>query len=499
MTTQTALAKFREIQAKLSALNHAMSMIYYDSVTVAPEGSAQGRGQTLGILTGMSYDLSTCEDTMEVVRELLNDLDKLDERERREVCEYNRDNEYLSSIPKEEYEAYTVLVNDAEAVWHRAKNESDFAAFAPYLEKIIDYTRRFCKYYKPSEQPYNVRLDMFERGLDMKSCDKFFAGLRERIVPLLRRVQQAQQIDDSFLYRHYPLERQREFSDYLMQVMGLDRTYCGIGETEHPFTIDFGNKDVRITTHYYEDNLASSMYSVVHEGGHALYELGGDDTYQNTILSGGVSMGIHESQSRLYENLIGRSREFIELIFPKMKELFPEQLEGVDALMMWRAVNKAEPSLIRTEADELTYCLHVMVRYELEKMLMSGELSVSELPEKWNELMKEYLGVDVPDDKHGVLQDSHWSGGSIGYFPSYALGSAYGAQILARMKQDIDVEALVASGNIAAINEWLRERIFRHACRYDPSVLLEMCCGAPFDPEYYITYLEKKYTEVYGL
>lgn len=292
----------------------------------------------------------------------------------------------------------------------------------------MDYNRKFAGYYHPEMAPYDALLNEYEEGMNVETLDAFFAQLRQTIVPLIEKIRATKQIDDAFLYRHYPVEIQRKLSDYLMEVMGIDRTHCGIAETEHPFTTNFNNKDVRITTHYFEDNLVSSMFSVIHEGGHALYELGADDCYNYTALAGrGVSMGIHESQSRFYENIIGRSPAYVHAVFPKLKELFPEQLADVDEEMFYRAINKAEPSLIRTEADELTYCLHIMVRYEIEKQLIGGTLAVKDVPAEWKRLYKKYLGVDVPSDREGCLQDSHWSGGSIGYFPSYALGSAYGA------------------------------------------------------------------------
>ena len=312
-------------------------------------------------------------------------------------------------------------------------------------------------------------------------------------------MQQAKPIDDGFLFKHYPAEIQRKFSDYLMEVLGMDRSHCAIAETEHPYTTNFNNKDVRITTHYHEDNLVSSLYSVVHEGGHGLYELGAEDQYNFTVLSGGASMSLHESQSRFYENIIGRSKAFISAIFPKVQEFFPEQLAGVDADMFYRAVNKAEPSLIRIEADELTYCNHIMIRYEIEKQLIAGTLEVKDVPAEWKRLYKEYLGVDVPNDKEGCLQDSHWSGGMLGYFPSYALGSAYGAQMLHKMEEDLGhIWEDVAQGDLSKVTAWLKEKIHRHASFYKPGELFESVCGK-FDAKYYTDYLTEKYTALYEL
>ena len=392
-----------------------------------------------------------------------------------------------------------MVVNEAETVWEKAKNENDFAAFAPYLEKIVQFNRRFAGYYNAEMKPYDALLNEYEEGLDMQTLDAFFAQLRSTIVPLVEKIGAAEQVDDAFLFKYYPIDKQREFSDYLMEVMGLDRDVCGIAESEHPFTTNFNTKDVRITTHYYENALASSMYSVIHEGGHALYELGVDPDFDYTFLGGGVSMGIHESQSRFYENIVGRSLAFVKLIYPKLQELFPEQLAGVSAEQFHKAVNKAEPSLIRTEADDLTYSLHVMVRYEIEKQLIDGTLAVMDVPARWNELYKEYLGVDVPNDREGCLQDSHWAGGSIGYFPSYALGSAYGPQLLGVMEQELgSMEDLIADGKLAQVTAWLREKIHRFGCLYKPGQLFAQVCGS-FDAKYYTDYLTRKYTKLYGL
>ena len=494
-----AVAALKKQQAVMAAYHHALGVLYLDATTAAPSDTWEGRGKTMEIMSEITYKLSTDPENEELLSYLEENLAELDAQTKREVEVLRKGFDQTKKIPAEEYIAYSVLQNDAQAVWAKAKNENDFAAFAPYLEKIMDFNRKFAGYYNADMKPYDALLNEYEEGLNMETLDAFFAQLRSAIVPLIAKIQEAEQIEDSFLYKHYPVEIQRKFSDYLMEVLGMDRSHCGIAETEHPYTTNFNNKDVRITTHYHEDNLVSSMFSVIHEGGHALYELGADDQYNYTALSGGVSMGIHESQSRFYENIIGRSRAFVQAIFPKVQELFPAQLEGVDAEMFYRAINKAEPSLIRTEADELTYALHVMVRYEIEKQLIGGALTVAEVPAEWKRLYKEYLGVDVPNDTKGCLQDSHWSGGMVGYFPSYALGSAYGPQMLSKMEAQLgDIWADVAKGDLSRVTGWLKENIHRHASFKKPGALFEEVCGK-FDASYYTDYLTKKYTELYNL
>ena len=496
---QSALEKFKKFQQTQAAYDHVLGVLFLDATTVAPKDTWEGRGKTMEIMSQITYDLMASPENGELFDYLADNADALDAQTKRELEVLRKNYEQMKKIPADEYVAYSVLLNDAQNVWERAKNEDDFGAFAPYLEKIVEYNRKFAHYYDPDKAPYDALLNEYEEGLDMVTLDEFFGKLRGVIAQLLGKIGKVSQIDDSFLHVHYPVEKQRVFSDYLMEVLGMDRSHCGIAETEHPYTTNFNNKDVRITTHYYEDDLASSMYSVIHEGGHALYELGADDRYNHTALSGGVSMGLHESQSRFYENIIGRSRAFVNCIFPKVKELFPEQLADVDAEMFYRAVNKAQPSLIRTEADELSYCNHVMIRYEIEKQLIAGTLSVSEVPAEWNRLYKEYLGIDVPNDRLGCLQDSHWSGGSIGYFPSYALGSAYGAQMLHVMTQELgDIYADIEIGDMSRITGWLKANIHTHASFKKPGELFEQICGK-FDVSYYIDYLTRKYTELYGL
>ena len=498
MELKQALEQLEQLQRKMYAYGMASSAIYLDAVTVAPKDTAEGRGVALGILAGESHKLFSAPEVGELLDELYDRRGELEHTVRRQVEELRRSYRQISRIPAEEYMEYTMLINEAEDLWHRAKETNDFELFRPALERVVDFQRKFAGYYDSTKAPYDALLNEYERGVTMAYLDEFFGTIREKLVPVIHAIGEKEQIDDSFLHLHYPVEQQRKFSDYLMEVLGLDRAHCTIGETEHPFTLNFNKYDVRITTHYREDDLADSMYSVIHEGGHAKYELGIGDGLQYTCLAGGTSMGIHESQSRFYENLIGRSRPFIHAIFPRIKEFFPEQLASVDGETFYRAVNKAQPSLIRTEADELTYCLHVMVRYEIEKQLIGGTLEVKDIPAEWNRLYKEYLGVDVPDDARGCLQDSHWSGGSFGYFPSYALGSAYGAQMLRNMEREMDVWGPVSAGDLTGVSAWLGEKVHRHGALLEPADVIREACGV-FDPTVYTDYLVKKFTELYEL
>lgn len=493
-----ALQQLELLQKRMYAYKSATSALYLDSLTTAPKDTAEGRGVAMGILAGESQKLLTAPETRSLLDTLSEHTEKLDSLQKRQVEVLKRNCEQMSRIPADEYMEYAILTNEASDIWHKAKENDDFEQFAPVLEKLVTISQKFAGYYDSSKQPYDALLNEYERGVDMEYLDRFFATIKEHLVPLIQEIGKAPQIDDHFLHRHYPLEAQKKFSDYLMEVLELDRNHCTIGESEHPFTLEFNNKDVRITTNYKTDNLLFSMYSVIHEGGHARYELGIRDDLQYTCLTGGVSMGIHESQSRFYENIIGRSRPFIEFLFPRMQEFFPEQLRDVTAEQMYRAVNRVQPSLVRTEADELTYCLHIMIRYEIEKQLIDGTLKVQDIPSMWNRLYQEYLGVDVPDHRRGCLQDSHWSGGAFGYFPSYALGSAYGAQMLKNMEQEIDVWGPISHGDLSAVSGWLKEKVHQYGSLMEPADIVKNACGT-FDPAIYTTYLTNKYTRLYQL
>ena len=499
MILSEAIEKLNELEKAAYALGHAQSILFVDGDTVAPKNSWKGRGKALSYVGELMYRQLVNPETGEVLETILQHKDETDEVtfRRAEVMKESYDD--LHILPMEEFVAYQELTNESSAVWHDAKEKSDWNMFAPYLEKLIAARRRFASLKDPAKPAYDILLDQYEKGAVMADLDPFFRTLREELSPVIREVAAREKPVPAFMKGPWPVAQQRIFSDKLMVLEGLDPLNCAIWETEHPFTGGPNKWDIRITTHYHEEDPFSSMYSVIHEGGHALYEMDVRDDLQFTGLAGGVTMGVHESQSRFYENIIGRSRAFCAPLLKILKEVFPEQMKGVTEEELYSAINLSKPSLIRTEADELTYSLHVMIRYELEKAMIAGNLKVADIPGEWNRLYKDVLGVDVPDDRRGCLQDSHWSTGYIGYFPSYALGSAYGAQMLRQMEKTVDVWGTVAKGDLSPVTAWLTENIHQYGALKKPQDLLPAAMGRPLDATVYTDYLKKKFSELYGL
>ena len=496
---EASVGRLKETEAKIAALNHAMGLLYTDGVTIAPKASSEGRAHTMGILSGMQYEVQAAEEFFSLLKELDEKKEELDAQTRREVKVLLREAERTRKIPADEYIAYAELVSRAQDAWERAKHENRYALFSPYLQEIVAFNRREAQLWAPEKDPYDVLLDTYEEGLAMDVLEPFFETVRAGVVPLLKQITEKGSRDFAFAHAFYPREKQAILAGKLMELEGVDAGRCALSESEHPFTDSYHNKDVRITTHYYENDFLSSIFSVLHEGGHAIYELGTEDRYNYTALYGGASMGIHESQSRFYENILGRSRAFAGPLLSVCREVFPEQLKGVTEEEFYLAVNRAQPSLIRTEADELTYPLHIMVRYEIEKRLIHGEMEADAVPQAWNDLYEEYLGIRPENDSEGCLQDMHWAGGSFGYFPSYALGSAYGAQMLERMEAEIpELWASVAKGDLSPVTAWLREKIHRHSAFYPPQQLVDEVCGG-LQAECYVNYLKNKFSSVYDL
>ncbi len=485
---------------RMRSLQAAMILFEWDTDTEAPEEASKFTAPLMGCLSSMFREENVNSEVKELLGELKDDT-SLSEEEAAVVRILNKSLARMESIPADEYRKYAELTASSTTIWARAKQNNDYASFAPVLQQIIDYNRKFAGYTrKEGMSLYDALLDNYEEGFTEPVLDEFFAQMKEAIVPLLRKVSEKNDtIDTSVLSQKYDVATQKEFCHYLAGYLGFDFKRGVIAESAHPFTTELHNHDVRITDHYYENMGTSSIFSVIHETGHALYEQDIDDAITLTPAGRGASMGLHESQSRLMENMIGRSRAFWVPVYPKLQEYFPEQLKDVSLDDFIKMINKAQGSLIRTEADELTYCLHVMIRYEIEKDLIDGDLRVEDVPEVWNQKYEEYLGVRPQNDTEGVLQDIHWSQGSIGYFPSYALGSAMAAQFYHAMEQDIDIEKCLTEGNLAPIHEWLKEKIHHYGSVKKTRDILKDVTGEDFNPKYYIDYLTEKYTKLYDL
>ncbi|MDO5418080.1 MAG: carboxypeptidase M32 [Lachnospiraceae bacterium] len=481
------------------AMKAAMVLFEWDDATLAPKAAGELTGNVIGILSGEYFQAVNNEAVKKLVEECRED-DSLDEAEAAQVREISRELEKLDCIPQEEYQAFARLSAEAVRIWTEAKEKDDFELFAPTLKKVVEYQKKFAGYRaKDGQKKYDVMLDDYEPGFNMELLDRFFDTVKAEIVPLLKAVEESRvKLRDDFLTGDFTDEQQEQIGRFMAEYVGFDFNKGVMAVSAHPFTTNLHNKDVRITTHYNE-RLDSSLFSIIHESGHALYEMGIRDDLTQTMVGEGASMGMHESQSRFFENIIGRSRGFWVPIYEKLQEAFPENLQDIGLDMFVNAVNKAVPGFIRTEADELTYSLHVLIRYELEKQLIEGDLEVEALPEAWADKYEEYLGVRPETMREGVLQDIHWSQGSFGYFPSYALGSAFGAQLYYHMKKEMDFEGLLEDGKLEVIREYLREHIHQYGKLKDSRRILMDTTGEDFNPEYFVKYLKEKYEKLYQL
>lgn len=497
MTKEELLKKYEEWVLKMSAYQMALAIIGVDKQTVAPKAGNEYRDLRTSILAGEAFSIQTDPEMKEVLEALLKE--DLDGDTRRAVELYYKEMMHVVSIPKDFFVEHSNLVNESYNAWLEAKTKDDYSIFAPYLAKVIEDSKKIYGYRNSTETLYNQMLDDFEPGMNEEKYDAFFAKVKERLVPLIQKVVNAKQIDTAFLYQNYPVEDQKNASKEILKYLHFDEEWGYQNETEHPFTSWTCENDCRTTTKYLPNNLPSAILSTVHEVGHATYEHDIDPKYDGMILSNGVSSGMHESQSRLFENYLGRTLSFWKANYPTLQKYFPKQLEGITVEQYVDAINASTPSLIRTEADELTYPMHILIRYEIEKGLFNGTIPVEKLNETWNKMYKEYLGVDVPNDRDGILQDVHWSDGSFGYFPTYALGSAFSAQFMKAMRKDIDVDALLENNKFDEIIAWLKEHIHQYGCRYTAEEIMLKATGEPFNPDYYLDYLEEKYTKLYNL
>ena len=490
--------KFRENVKKIKAYIYVLQLAGWDSNTEAPRNSFKRRGEVLNLISKELFLMQTKPESIQDINELYSKLDDLDDHLQREVKKAKKEIDKIVNIPENEYLEYRKLINDSQLVWEDAKKNDDYDSFKGNLAKIIKFNKKFALYYDKTANPYDTLLDDYEEGMSMKEYDKFFDALKKDLVPFAKKVIEAKKKDHSkFINDYYDPKKQQEFCEYLIDVLHFDRNSGLMKKSVHPFTWNTSPEDVRFTTRYLENYVFSSIFAAIHELGHALYEQQVSTEFDDTLLNGGTSMGIHESQSRFYENILGRSYEFWEANLPKFKEIFPEQTKDLTVLDMYQAVNQVENSLIRIEADELTYPLHIMLRYDIEKMMINDDVSVDELPKIWNDKIEEYLGIRPKNNSEGILQDVHWSGGMIGYFPTYALGTAYSAQIFNTMKKELNFDEIVKENKIDKINVWLKEKLHKYGSSKTPKELLLLITNEEFNPKYYIDYLKEKYTKLY--
>ncbi len=498
---QELIKKYEATRAKLKAMRFFGAMTSWDMQTEAPAKSFAGTSAHLALLSELNYKTVTDPEYVEVVEQLNANKDKLDPVLAHEIEVVAKDIADTKKVPMEESLAFSKLTNEGYPKYVEAKTTNNFQLFLPILSKVVEHNRKLTKYLATdTKQGYNVLLDMYEPNFPQAKYDEFFGVLRDKLVPFVKKVTAKKlSYNDSFVGKVFPADKQEQFSQYLMDAIGLDKQACVLKVSEHPFTMGVSKNNVRLTTHYYETEPTFAMFSTVHEGGHALYEQNFADELDCTFSADGASMGIHESQSRFFENLVGRSLPFWQAHFPKLKEIFPEQLEGVTVEDWYKHVNKSECSFIRTEADELTYPLHIMLRYEMEKNFIEGDLAPEDFATYWNKTFTEYFGITPPTDTLGVLQDVHWAYGNVGYFPTYALGSAISSQLYAHMAKDIDIEACLAEGHTKPINAWLKEKVHIHGSTKYPTDILRDAIGEDFDPNYYVEYLISKYSKLYDI
>ena len=496
MNKEEMIKKYKDYQDRVNAYGLLLNTAYFDKETIAPVKGNQYRNKMLNIMSGESYMIETNPEMIKLVDEL-SKID-LGEDLNRDVYLSKKALESISKFSKEEIMEFDLACSNSFDAWIDAKGKNDYRLFEEHLKKLIDLSKMRANRRNDKVEPYNVMLDDFEEGMTIKKYDEFFNLVKRELIPLIKQVSE-KHIDDSFLYKYYPKEKQVLFNQELLKYINFDSSWGYMGVSEHPFTNGFSKYDVRITTSYDEHNIASNIFSVIHETGHAHYEHNVLEKYEGTNIKKCISSGMHESQSRFLENYIGKRKSFWLNLYPILQDLFKENLNDVSLDDFIRAINVSKPSLIRTEADELTYPIHILIRYEIEKGIFDGSVSCDNLNEVWNQKYKEYLGIDVESDTEGILQDIHWSSASFGYFPTYALGSAFGAQFIRQMEKDIDIDKSLEENKFGGIVDYLRDNIQFDGALHNFDYILNRATHESFNPSYYIEYLKNKYKNLYNL
>jgi carboxypeptidase Taq len=504
MEPRPAYAELLRRVAEVCDLSGASSLLSWDQETNMPKKGAAARAQVLSTLAGLRHERFTQPKIGELLGECEAADGSFDEIERAQLRELRRDFDRATKIPRELVMEMAAAESAALESWREARPKNDWKAFAPHLEKLLALAIRRVELLGFAKNPYDGMLDDFERGATEAKLAALFADLKARLAPLLDAVlAHRHRVDSRCVRRHLDVDRQADFGVAVVRGMGFDFEAGRVDLSSHPFCTGIGHGDVRLTRRFIDDDLRPALYGIVHEAGHGLYEQGIAPELARTPLGEACSLGVHESQSRLWENVVGRSRAFWIHFLPELRAAFPDGFQDADAEQLFRAVNQVERSLIRVEADELTYNLHVLLRFDLERALVRRQLAVADVPEAWNAKTKELLGLAPKDDGEGCLQDIHWAMGALGYFPTYTLGNLYAAQLFEAATRDLGgperTDGAIAKGDFAPLREWLREKVHRHGRRYLPADLIERATGSPPSAEPFLRYLRSKLADVYGI
>ena len=501
MSYEEDLKKMYEHLEKLKKLAYVYHVLNFDLETKCPVKNMNCASDSLNVISSQIFDLTNEKEYIDLVVSLHAKRD-----EAKDVYEKTLiDNLYKSyirekNVSKELDDLASKVYSNSYIDWLNAKKNKDYSLFEPSLEKVKEIQQKLIDTREDKKDNYyDTAFSDYERGLTSKDLDKLFGELRDGIVNLLNRIKKSKhKIRTDFMSREVPIEKQEQFSNYILETMGFDFSRGCIATTEHPFTDTLSKDDTRVTTHYYLNQFVSNIFTIAHEGGHALFGQNQDDEDFNHYIDDSMTLGMHESVSRLYENILGRSKAFIHLIYPKFKEIFGDIFFDVSEEELYEAVNEVKPSLIRTEADELTYSLHIIIRYEIEKDIINNKVDLKDIKALWNKKYEEYLGVTPTNDSEGILQDVHWSSG-FGYFPTYALGNIYNAMYYNSMKEKLDVDKLIRENKMDVILKYMTENVFKDANKLDSKTWIKKITNKDIDSSYFLKYLEDKYVELYRL
>jgi carboxypeptidase Taq len=494
VTDNSKLEQLKQRLAEIDDLRKAAGLLFWDQRVMMPPGGSAARAEALATVSRLAQEHFITADVGELLEGLrgLEESSDYDSFEASLIRVTRHDYEKATRVPPELVGEMRRASAHALSAWGPAKEESNFELLRPHLETNLELRHRYVACFEPADETYDVLLDDYEPNMKTAEVREIFAELKEELVPLVREIADAGPVDDSFLTGDFDIDTQRDFGLEIARRFGYTAEEWRLDQTAHPFMSSPGTGDIRLTTNFRPDDL-SSIFATMHEFGHGVYEWGVDPSLARTPLGTGVSLGVHESQSRTWENLVGRSRSFWRFFYPRLQEAFPEQFGSVEEEAFYRAVNKVQPSLIRIDADEVTYNMHIILRFELEQELIENRLAVKDLPEAWNARMEEYLGVEVPDDARGVLQDMHWAAGGLGYFPTYSLGNVISVQIWERAIDDLgDLDARFERGDFSELREWLTEHLYRLGRKFTPQETIERVTGSRIDSKPYVRYLREK-------